>query len=166
MKSINQMVLLSVIIALIAGLICSPVAVTPVMAEPRDPCFGGGGCEGSICSTFDDPGYMSCCWLGPNGENRICQTCKIDYETGEFIFCSTPHSEGKGGLGSSVVAPPPSGKAPPPSTEKCPDNSAVDSKGNCTPITQSPNDGDNKPKFPRGDILGELQSNSELPPQS
>ena len=55
------------------------------------------------------------------------------------------------------MSPLPSGKAPPPSTEKCPDNSAVDQNGNCTPITQLPGDtSDNNNPNLRGNILNDI----------
>ena len=42
--------------------------------------------------------------------------------------------------------------------------------GNCTPSTQSSEDSsenvDNQPQFPRGNILGEVQANNKLQPQS
>jgi len=154
MKSINLM-LLAFVLLLVAGLAYSSVSLHPVFAEPPDPCFGD-GCEGTWCNT-DSTGNIDCCWDGPNGF-PICQTC-YTLDNGSINGCDPPRT--KGHPDSSTVIPPPLGLAPPPSTEKCPDNSAVDSKGNCTPITQFPNDGDNKPKFPRGDILGELQTDQE-----
>ena len=44
-------------------------------------------------------------------------------------------------------------------TEKCPDNSAVDQNGNCTPTTQLPDDtsDNNKPNL-RGNILNDMMS--------
>ena len=131
-----------------------------IFAEPPDPCFGD-DCPGSRCDNYPDGGYAVCCWTGPNG-HEICQACDITLG-GDFDNCLPPSSKG---VPSGVIASPPSGVAPPPSTEKCPDNSAVDSKGNCTPITQSPGDGDNKPKVPRGDILGDLQTNQGTQPPS
>ena len=154
MKRTNIMVLVSTFLFVAVGLIYSPNTMRTIFAEPPDPCFGD-GCEGTWCSDLADDAALQCCWTGPNGY-QICQICwKLD--DGSFAGCDPPRT--KGIPDSSIIAPPPSGVAPPPSTDKCPDNSAVDSKGNCTPITQSPNDGDNKPKFPRGDILGELQTN-------
>jgi hypothetical protein len=43
--------------------------------------------------------------------------------------------------------------APPPSTETCPDNTALDANGNCAPVTQTPKEpkssDDNKPSKPK-----------------
>ena len=154
------MVLVSTFLFITVGLIYSPNTMRTIFAEPPDPCFGD-DCPGSRCTNYPDGGYAVCCWTGPNG-HEICQACDITLG-GDFDNCLPPSSKG---VPSGVIAPPPSGVAPPPSTEKCPDNSAVDSKGNCTPITQSPGDGDNKPKFPRGDILGDLQTNQGTQPPS
>ena len=65
-----------------------------------------------------------------------------------------------------------------PSTTTCPENTALDTNGNCAPLTQGqtdqgtttqpPSSDDNnnkptKPKLPKGNILGELpQSGEEL----
>src|ERR1044072_1928388 len=100
--------------------------------------------------------------MGPNGVDRICQTCKIDYQTGDYVYCSTPHNASIGKPDSSIVAPPPSGNAPPPSTEKCPDNVAIDKNGNCSPITHMPSGdnglGDNNKPIFRGNILNDRMS--------
>jgi hypothetical protein len=171
MKCINQMVLLSIVFGLVVGLTYSPISLQPLFAMSPDPCFGkhSAGCPNMSCKNYPETLTATCCWTDIHDGELACQTCWVNTDTGEFENCS---STSIGGSDSSVVAPPPSGKAPPPSTEKCPDNSAMDSKGNCTPMTQlledssNDNNDDKKPQFPRGNILGELQSNSELPPQS
>ncbi len=161
MKSINQMVLLTVIMGLVVGLIYGPISVKPIFAAPPDPCIEHPypwGCQDRTCENSPESNTISCCWRdNANGGRNVCQVCDID-DNGDIGNCGEVTS--KGMPNDNVIAPPPSGKAPPPSTEKCPDNSAVDQNGNCTPTTQLPGDtSDNKPKFPRGDILGELQTN-------
>ncbi len=169
MKSINQMVLLTVIMGLVVGLIYDPISVKPIFAAPPDPCIAHPfpwGCQDRKCENSPLSNTISCCWRdNTNGGRNVCQVCDID-DNGDIGDCGDVTPTSKGIPDSSVIAPPPSGVAPPPSTEKCPDNSAVDSKGNCTPTTQSPNDGDNKPKFPSGDILGDLQTNQGIQPPS
>lgn len=153
MKSINQLVLLSVIMGLVAGLICSPISVRPIFAEPPDPCFES-DCIGHACNDPDLYNRVTCCWEGPNGQ-PICQTCYKD-ENGNYFTCTVPFYKGK--LNNDKVSPlQPSGKASQPSTEKCPDNSAVDQNGNCTPTTQLPGDtsDNNKPNL-RGNILNDI----------
>ena len=57
----------------------------------------------------------------------------MNTDTGDFENCAS-----KGKHGSTVIAPPPSVKAPPASTEQCPENVAVDKNGNCSPSAQLP----------------------------
>jgi hypothetical protein len=121
----------ALLVLLITGLNQSPFSVYPIFAEPPDPCFGD-DCPGSRC--FNNPGSAQCCWTGPNGD-EICQSCDVS-ESGDYENCTPPST--KGIPGSNVIAPPPAGVAPPPSTKTCPENTALDAKGNCAPITQSP----------------------------
>jgi hypothetical protein len=173
MKSISQMVLLSIILSITAGLIYNPILISPIFAAKPDPCFGkkSVGCPNMVCST-SQYNTATCCWTDIHDDKVVCQQCHVNTDSGNLENCSNVENKGKSDRG--FVAPPPSGVAPPPSTETCPDNTAKDSNGNCTPSTQSPGDSsndeedddDNKPQFPRGNILGELQTNSELQPQS
>jgi len=157
MKSINQMVLLTVIFGLVAGLIYDPISVKPIFAVPPDPCFGkhSPGCPNMACSNNPATLTAHCCWTDIYNDRTICQSCDVNTDTGEFENCDYSFSKGK--PDSSIVIPPPSGKAPPPSTEKCPDNSAVDSNGNCTPMTQLPDDtsDNNKPNL-RDNLLNDM----------
>ena len=162
MKSINQMVLLSVMIGLEALLIYGPISVKPIFAAPPDPCVEHPfpwGCQDRECETSPESNTISCCWRdNANGGRNVCQVCDID-DNGDIGGCSDVFPISKGIPDSSIVAPPPSGKAPPPSTEKCPDNSVVDQNGNCTPTTKLPDDtsNNNKPNL-RGNILNDLMS--------
>lgn len=137
MKSINLM-LLAFGLLLVGGLVYSSGSLHPVFAASPDPCFGkhSPGCPGMSCSNSPATLSANCCWLDIHDDTIVCQSCEVNTDTGEFENCTDVASKGK--PDSSTVIPPPSGLAPPPSTEKCPDNSATDSKGNCTPITQSP----------------------------
>jgi hypothetical protein len=117
------------LVFLFSGLVQNPFFVVPVFAEPRDPCWGD-ECEGTKCSPFGDFG-VSCCWTGPNGFD-ICQICYV-LDDGQIDGCDPPTT--KGSPDSSTIAPPPSGVAPP---KVCPDGSAPDANGNCTPVTQGP----------------------------
>ena len=152
------MVLLTVIIGLVTGLISSPISVKPIFAEPPDPGFGGGDCYSAWGGD-----WLTCCWTetDPNDPEGIeihkCQDCIIEEPQ---PICGHPYPGFyKDPKGPGIIAPPPSGKAPPPSTEKCPDNSAVDQNGNCTPTTQLPHDtsDNNKPNL-RGNILNDMMS--------
>ena len=157
MKSINKIVLLSVITGLTAGLIYGPISINLILAAPPHPCFGGA--QDYVCICENNPAKLTakCCWHDSITGSYACQTCEVNTDTGEFENCHNGAS--KGGFDSGVVAPPPLGKAPPPSTEKCPDNSAVDQNGNCNPTTQLPGDtsDNNKPNL-RGNILKDMMS--------
>src|SRR6476659_2939675 len=159
MKSINQMVLLNVFMGLVAVLIFSPISLQPASAASPDPCFGkhSVGCPSMDCTNNIEHLNATCCWTDIHDGKTVCQTCDVNTDTGEFDDCTYVYS--KGGFDSSVIAPPPSGKAPPPSTEKCPDNSAVDQNYNCTPTTQLPDDtsDNNKPNL-KGNILNDMMS--------
>jgi hypothetical protein len=76
----------------------------------------------------------TCCWTDTNTNESYCQWCEVNTDTGEFENCSSPKLRPD----SSIIAPPPSGIAPPPPTESCPENTARDAEGNCTPLTQTP----------------------------
>lgn len=152
MKSNNRMVLLIIIMGMMVGLIYGPISIHHISAAPPHPCFGGA--QDYICICENNPAKLTakCCWHDSITGSYACQTCEVNTDTGDFENCTS-----KGNPDSSVVAPPPSGKAPPPSTEKCPDNSAVDQNGNCTPITQLPDDtSDNTKPTLRDDVLGDL----------
>jgi hypothetical protein len=156
------------LVFLFSGLVQNPFFVVPVFAEPPYPCFGD-DCEGTHCKNIGPGGgVMECCWEGPAG-GQLCQTCIVN-DDGSLSGCSNPQPGSKGRPDSSTIAPPPSGVAPPPSTQTCPDNTALDAKGNCAPVTQTPKEtpskdqgttqpppsDDNKPskpKLPKGDIL-------------
>jgi len=156
MKSINASVIVFVLF-LVPGLASSSISLQPVFANLSDPYFRkhSAGCPGMACS--NSPAFLSahCCWTEIRDDKLVCQTCDVSTDTGEFENCSAVENKGK--PDSSTVIPPPSGKAPPLSTEKCPDNSAIDQNGNCTPTTQLPDDtsDNNKPNF-RGDILNDM----------
>ncbi|HEX5904892.1 MAG TPA: hypothetical protein VFY50_02470 [Candidatus Nitrosocosmicus sp.] len=154
MKSNNRMVLLSIIMGMVVGLICGPISIHLILAAPPHPCFGGAQDYTCICENNPSKLTATCCWNDSITGAFDCQTCEVNTDTGDFEACTS-----KGKSDSSVVAPPPSGKAPPASTEKCPDNSAVDQNGNCTPITQLPDDtSDNTKPNLRGNVLDDLMS--------
>jgi hypothetical protein len=153
-----------VVISLLAVALIYSSSASYVFAEPPDPCFGD-DCAGTKCEPFGSSA-TDCCWDGPNGQ-WICQTCYYT-DDGATAGCDPPRTKGR--PDSSTIAPPPSGVAPPPSTQTCPDNTALDAKGNCAPViktpkesssndqgtTQPPPTDDNKPskpKLPKGDIL-------------
>ena len=168
MKNINHMFLLTAISLIAIGLFYGPVATSPILAAPPDICFEE-HCAGKGCENNPARLTATCCWTGGDGRT-YCQTCEVNTDSGEFENCDNPRPIYLGQPDDTVVAPPPTGKSPSQSTEKCPENSAIDSKGTCTPTAQSPDessaDDDNKPKLPRGDILGELQTNQGTQPQS
>ena len=156
MKSINKIVLLSVITGLTAGLIYGPISINLILAAPPHPCFGGAQDYVCICENNPAKRTANCCWYDSITGSYACQTCEVNTDTGDFENCTS-----KGKPDSSVVAPSPSGKAPPPSTEKCPDNVAVDKNGNCSPTIQLPNEDsgvedNNKPNL-RGNILNDMR---------
>jgi len=147
------------VLFLVAGLANSSISLQPVFANMPDPCFGkhSAGCPNMVCSNHPALGTAHCCWTDIFNDRTVCQTCDVNTDTGDFENCSKVES--KGHPDSSTVIPPPSGLAPPPSTEKCPDNSAVDQNGNCTPTTKLPDDtsDNNKPNL-RGNILNDMMS--------
>jgi hypothetical protein len=162
-----------VVISLLAVALIYSSSASYVFASAPAYCFEH-DCPNRSCD--NGLGKATCCWqdpgaIGPGGPELKCQTCDVNTNTGEFENCT---SALKGRPDSSVIAPPPSGVAPPPSTETCPDNTALDAKGNCAPVTQNPKESPSKdqgttqppttddykpskPKLPKGDIL-KLQS--------
>jgi hypothetical protein len=124
---------------LVSGAICGQLLVFPVWAAPMHPCFDG-GCPG-YRNCINEPGRLkaTCCWKEPGviPPEINCQTCNVNTDTGEFEDCHDAQAS-EGLLGPGVIAPPPSGVAPPPPTETCPENTALDAQGNCTPLTQGP----------------------------
>jgi hypothetical protein len=150
MKSINQLVLLSIVLSITTGLMYGPISIHLVLAAPPHPCFGGAQDYVCICENNPSKQTATCCWYDPITGGEGCQTCEVN--TGDFENCTS-----KGKSDPSTVAPPPSGKSPPPSTEKCPDNTAVDQNGNCAPTTQLPDDtSDNTKPNLRGNVLDDL----------
>jgi hypothetical protein len=160
------------LVFLFSGLVQNPFFVVPVFASPPAYCFEH-NCPDRACDNNPGKGTATCCWvepgaIGPGPAEIKCQTCHVNTNTGEFENCTSVLKKGR--PDSSVIAPPPSGVAPPPTTETCPDNTALDAKGNCAPVTQTPKEtpstdqgttqpsptDDNKPskpKLPKGDIL-------------
>lgn len=143
---------------LTAGLIYSPTSINLIFAAQPDPCFVG-DCTAKMCDNSPGKLKASCCWSKPGviPHETVCQTCEVNTNTGEFENCTDIAS--KGSFDSSITAAPPSGKAPPSSTEKCPDNVAVDQNGNCSPITQTPgegNDAGSDKSNLRGNVLDDL----------
>jgi hypothetical protein len=145
---------------LIAGLIFGSVSIPNVFAYPPDPCFGG-GCMESKCT--NDPEHLeaTCCWMvsyfGGIHVEALCQTCNIDTDTGDFVFCSKPESVLKGNPSSGTTPPqPPTNLAPP---KVCPDGSSPDANGKCPPTTQAPTDQGTTlppPEKHKGSNLGQL----------
>jgi hypothetical protein len=152
MKSINQLVLLSIVVSITAGLMYGPISIHLVLAAPPHPCFGGAQDYTCICENNPAKLTATCCWYDPITGGNDCQTCDVNTDTGDFENCTS-----KGQLDSSVVAPPPSGIAPLTSTNQCPENVAVDQNGNCSPSAQLPDDtsDDTKPNL-RGSVLNDL----------
>lgn len=128
------------LIFLISGALCSQLLVQPVFALLPDPCFGkhSAGCPGMRCT--NDPANLSayCCWTDIHDGQQVCQGCNVNTDTGEFENCTDVFPTSKGTLGTGVIAPPPSGIAPPPQTGTCPENTVLDAQGNCSPLTQGP----------------------------
>jgi hypothetical protein len=125
--------------------------VQPVFAEPPDPCFGNNDCPGNQCRGGVAEGFMECCWDAPSGDRLICQFCAVT-EDGELL-CDNPK------VIKGTIAPPPSGVAPPPPTESCPENTARDVNGNCTPLTQTP-----ETPVPKGGSRGLLPDSTVIAP--
>jgi hypothetical protein len=160
MKNNKRILLLTVIMGLVAVLIYGPISSKPLFAAPPSPCIENPfpwGCQDRQCDNSPETSTISCCWRdNANGGVYVCQSCDID-DNGDIGGCTdvNPASEGKSN--TDVISPPPSGKAPPASTEKCPDNSAVDQNGNCTPTSQMPDDpSDNTKPTLRGNVLDDL----------
>ncbi len=159
MKHINS-IIITFALLLIVGLGYSEISVHPVLAAQPDPCFLG-DCTAKLCDNSPAKLKATCCWSKPGviPAETVCQTCEVNTGTGEFENCTSVAS--KGSPDSSTLAPPPSGKAPPTSTEKCPDNAAVDKNGNCSPSAQLPDEDNdagsdnNKPNL-RGNVLNDL----------
>lgn len=92
----------------------------------------------------------------------------VNTDTGEFENC------GLESKGSSTIAPLPSGVAPPPSTQTCPANTALDANGNCAPLTQGltdqgttlpPTNDNTDTKHHKGQLGGSLlNGDNNLPP--
>lgn len=122
---------------MVCGDVCSQLSVQPVFASPPAYCFEH-DCAERFCDNNPAKGTATCCWKEPGVIPREtkCQTCHVNTSTGEFENCTSVLSKGR--ADSSIIAPPHSGVAPPPSTETCPENTALDAKGNCTPLTQTP----------------------------
>jgi hypothetical protein len=97
---------------LISGAIYSQLSVLPVFAASPAYCFEN-QCPGRFCSNNTAAGTASCCWEIPLTPHIIkCQTCHVNTDTGEFENCTDVSSKGKPSAG--IIAPPPSGVAPPP----------------------------------------------------
>ena len=111
---------------------------------------------------YGNLGTAVCCWQESPGGDFVCQLCYVSDE-GEFEDCTDPKSPGTSGTG--VIAPPPSGVTPPPPTESCPENTARDVNGNCTPLTQTPEGP--VPKGGLGNLLpeGVFEGPTTAPPQ-
>ncbi|HET6589674.1 MAG TPA: hypothetical protein VFG45_05875 [Candidatus Nitrosocosmicus sp.] len=126
------------------------------------------------CIPESNSNIVDCCYKeydSDSGETTAiyCTTCYDDgignLACGEYdkIEVSSPSDDGDSSpKGPRDIQPanPPSDMAPPPSTEKCPDNVAVDKNGNCNPITKTPDEGNDegsdKPNL-RGNMLDELK---------
>ena len=105
---------------LVFGSICSQLIIQNVLAAPPDPCFNNPAC-GSVC--IDIPSGMGpvrtyCCWAPGGGliPGNMCQVCIAGDGCTEPTCCFKP--------------------PPPPSTETCPENTARDPFGNCSPVIQ------------------------------
>jgi hypothetical protein len=100
---------------LISGAICSQLSVLPVFAARKDPCFDG-SCPGRTCYNNTAEGTATCCWTDLTDGETVCQRCGINTDTGEFENCDDVHCVtcSKDLPGSDIIAPPPSGVAPPP----------------------------------------------------
>ena len=121
---------------LVSAAICSQPFVQFAFAAPPDPCFGSSdpSCNTS-CENNPINLQATCCWIDEATGKHTCQTCEVNTQTGEFENC---YYGSKGRPGAGIIAPPPSGVAPPPPTGTCPENTARDAQGNCTPLTQGP----------------------------
>ena len=148
------MFLLTAMSLLAIGLLYGPVVINPGLAVPPDICFeehcAGKGCENNVENLT-----ATCCWDEPDG-NTYCQTCDVDTDSGEFENCTNPRPVSLGQLDDTVVAPQPSGKAPPQSTGTCPNDIVVDRNGNCTPVTQLPDEAGDTNKNSKPDIRGNI----------
>ena len=120
MKNNNRMFLFIVIIGLVAVLIYGPISSKPIFAAPPSPCIENPfpwGCQGRECENNPEDSTITCYWRdNANGGQNVCQICDVD-DSGDIGGCGevSPASEGKSN--TDVVAPPPSGIAPPTSTE-------------------------------------------------
>jgi hypothetical protein len=157
MKNINNLEQITFVSLIAMGLSFSTVAIGNVYAAaPPHPCFGGAQDYTCICDNNPAKLTATCCWYDPITGGNNCQTCEVNTDTGDFENCTS-----KVKPDSSVVAPSPSGIAPPTSTEQCPENVVADKNGNCSPSAQLPeedNDSssdDSKPTL-RGNVLNDL----------
>lgn len=128
------------LIFLVSGVVCSQLSALPVLAAIKDPCFDSGSCPNRGCENNLERGTATCCWTDRADGETVCQTCDVNTDIGEFENCTDVRciSCAKGLPGPGIIAPPPVGVAPPPLTETCPENTALDAQGNCTPLTQGP----------------------------
>jgi hypothetical protein len=69
----------------------------------------------------------------PHGNGKV-ECCSLIKGTQWCTICD----DTKPPSGCGERFPEPMGVAPPPSTQTCPENTAVDAKGNCAPLTQGP----------------------------
>ena len=115
------------------------------------------------CVNNPGVGEATCCWTDIQDGETVCQACQVNTDTGEFENCTDVLSKGKPSAG--IIAPPPVGVAPPPPTESCPENTARDAQGNCTPLTQTPETP--VPKSGLGNLLpeGVFEGPTTSPPQ-
>jgi hypothetical protein len=147
----SEALVVTSLLFLVAVLIYGPISLHPVFAAPPDQCFGS-RCSGlSDCDNNPEKLTATCCWTDPRDIPPYpkCQTCHVNTDTGEYEDCTDVASKGKSD--STVIAPPPSGVAPPPSTTTCPANTALDTNGNCAPVTQGPTDQGATTQPPTGD---------------
>ena len=108
-------VILGIALALIFGLYATPASVVASAGFVRDYI-----CTPADEPTIPDPQVECCAYI----EGTLwCTTCDA---TDPPSNCSPRY-------------PNPTGVAPPPSTEICPENTVIDANGNCAPLTQGPN---------------------------
>ena len=113
---------------LVSGATCSQLFVQPIFAANPHYCFEH-DCGGDrVCDNDPKKGTATCCFRDPGTipQSTTCQTCHVNTSTGEFENCT---SASKGKPGAGVIAPPPSGVAPPTTPPKITPPTAEEPQG-------------------------------------
>jgi hypothetical protein len=65
------------------------IPISYISAAPKNPNFN----TSDLCKNSPSILTATCCWYEDNptgGKNKVCQTCNIDLETGDYVDCYDP----------------------------------------------------------------------------